>query len=162
MAEKKWVVLSARLYTLHPRGKGDPRHQQKNVRGDVLTGLSEDDVARWTRAGAIAPYGDPAAEAAQTPAAAAVHPAEVSVADALAAVPTQTDPPASAIVAEQNVVAPPAPTSVVSVSDGAELVSRPPKSATKDKLVAYAVASGQMTEEKALATSRNELRDKLK
>jgi hypothetical protein len=161
MAEKKWVVLCARLYTLHPRGKGDPRHQQKNVRGDVLTGLSEDDVARWTRAGAIALYGTPEAEAARTPVTAA-HPAEVSVADALAAVPTQTDPPASAIVAEQNVVAPPAPTSVVSVSDGAELVSRPPKSATKDKLVAYAVASGQMTEEKALATSRNDLRDKLK
>lgn len=161
MADKKWVVLSDRLYTLHPKANGNPRHQQKHFRGDVLTGLSDDDVTRFTKAGAIAPHGDPAAKAAQTPPE-AVHPAEVSVADALAAVPTQTDPPASAIVAEQNAAAPPAPASIVSISDGAEVTSRPPKAATKDKFVAYAVESGQMTEEQALATSRDELRDKLK
>lgn len=161
MSVKKWVVVSDRLYTLHPKGNGDPRHQQKHFRGDVLTGLSDDDVKRFTKAGAIAADGDPAAEAAQTPAP-PVHPAEVSVADALAAVPTQTDPPASAIVAEQNAVAPPAPTSIVSVSDGAEITSRPPKAAVKNEFVKYAVASGQMTEEEALATPRDELRDKLK
>lgn len=144
MADKKWVVLSARLYTLRDDAKGDPRRQKKHLRGAVLTGLSEDDVRRFTKARAIAPYGDDEAKAAQV-VVAPPHPSEVSVADAQAATP-----------------APPAATSIVSISDGAERVSRPPKSATKDKLVAYAVESGQMTEEQAQATSRNDLRDKLK
>jgi hypothetical protein len=161
MAEEKWVVLATRLFTLHPNGKGDPRRQKKHFRGDVLTGLSEDDVRRFTKARAIAPYGDDEAKAAQV-IATPPHPSELSVADALAAVPTQTDAPAPAAAAEQNAGASPGPTSIVSISDGAEQVSRPPKSATKDKLVAYAVKSGQMTEEQALATSRNDLRDKLK
>lgn len=152
MAEKKWVVLSTRLYTLHPRGKGDPRHQQKHFRGDVLTGLSEEDVRRFTKAGAIAPFGDAEANAAQV-VAVPPHPSELPVADALATGAV------TAVAAEPET---PAVTSIVSISDGAEQVSRPPKSATKDKLVAYAVESGQMTEEQALATPRDELRDKLK
>jgi hypothetical protein len=154
MADEKWVVLSTRLYTLHPDGNGNPRRQKKHFRGDVLTGLSEEDVRRFTKARAIAPDGSPEAKAAQG-APESLHPSELSIAAAAA-------PTAAAVVAEPS-AAPAAPTtSIVSVSDGAERVSRPPKSATKDKLVAYAVDSGQMTEEQAQATSRNELRDKLK
>lgn len=159
MSAKKWVVLSTRLYTLRDDAKGDPRKQKKHFRGDVLTGLSEDDVKRFTKAGAIAAAGsDDAKQAEVSPA--VVHPAEVSAADALHVPTHQTEPSASAIVAEQSIAAPPVPT-INSVSDGGE-TRRPAKSAVKDEWVDYAVATGQLTEAEALATSRDELRETLK
>lgn len=160
MAAKKWVVLSDRLYTLHPDGKGDPRRQKKHFRGDELTGLSEDDVKRYTKAGAIAPAGSGEAKAAEdTPT--VVHPAEVSAADALHVPTHQTSPSASSIVAQASSEPAPVVTSVVSVSDGSDF-RRPAKSAVKDEWVDYAVKSGQKTREQAEATPRDELRDTLK
>lgn len=160
MSAKKWVVLSTRLYTLRDDAKGDPRKQKKHFRGDVLTGLSEDDVKRFTKAGAIAAAGsDDAKQAEASPA--VVHPAEVSAADALHVPTHQTEPSASAIVAEQSVNEPAQLPTINSVSDGGE-TRRPAKSAVKDEWVDYAVATGQLTEAEALATSRDELRETLK
>lgn len=162
MAAKRWVVLSDRLYTLHPKGKGDPRLQQKHFRGDVLTGLSDEDVERWTKAGAIAPHNSDEAKAAEANPA-VIHPAEVSAPDALQVPTHQTVPSASEIVAAQSVAQQePTEYTINSISDGAEITTRPPKSAVKEEWVDYAVASGQKTRDEALATSRDELRETLK
>lgn len=164
MADKnKWVVISSRLYRLDPAGKGDPRRQVPHDRGTVLTDLSDAEVDHFVAAEGIAPYGSDAAKAAMAGPAWPVHP---SAGEAPSG-PAIADERAAAAV---DYAPTPAPTSVVSISDGpdfddaadgSEVVKRPPKSGSADAWRTYAVESGQLTEDEAAATSRDKLRETL-
>lgn len=150
MAGKEYVVTATRLYTLEANELDDGKRTKRvrHFRGDVIGGLSEEDVERYTAAGAIVPKGDKeAAELAQaTPA--APHPAETGDPGDPAAGPRKpVDPQASDIVAAQNSATP---------------VAKPAKAATKEAWANYAVASGQMSADQAAKKTRDELRDTLK
>lgn len=139
---KEFVVTSTRLYRLVEDHEGKLRKRQRHFRGEVISGLSDEDVERFTAAGAIVPKGDKeAAELAQaTPA--APHPAEVG------APPEPTGPPsASDLMGAANSTPP---------------VARPARAATKEVWANYAVASGQMSAEQAKGKSRDALRDELR
>lgn len=128
-----YVVTSDRLWRV-----GEGGAYVTYFRGDTVTGLSEEDVERYKRAGAIASHSSDDARAAKE-APAVRHPAELSDSEPAAA------PQASDIVAEVNATAQPR-----------EL---PAKSASKEAWTEYAVSTGQLTEDECDALGRDGIRD---
>lgn len=143
MAGTSHVVTATVLYTLDKDGNRVP-----HLRGENVSGLSSEDVARFKACGAIASPSNAAATEAKG------HPAEpdyaaTSLGDVTTAERHDPDPSASEIVAASN-------------SGTVPAALKPPKAGTKESWVTYAVASGQLTEDEAKEKTRDELRDELK
>lgn len=137
-----YVVTADRLDTIAKDG-----NRVKHYRGEPITGLSAEDVARFKAAGAIAPSSNEAAKAAKEDPG-APNPAEVADVEAVSApLPTGiTVPQASEIVPEVQ---------------STPVVAKPPRAGSTDAWREYAVASKQLTEDEAKKKSRDQLRDEL-
>lgn len=133
----KYIVTADRLATADKEG-----NRTRYYRGDEISGLSESDVDRFTKAGAIAAPSKPEAKEAEE------HPAEVPHGESSWPEDPPEHPSASAIVADRN-------------SAPAVTVARPPNAATKERWVEYAVASGQLSEDEAESLTRDKLRDRV-
>lgn len=139
-----FVVTATRL-----RANVDGKTRVRFFRGDKISGLSDEDVARFKAAGAIASPKDDTAKAATDaaeadPSIGAPHPSEVSD-PAVESAPVDPNA-ASAIVAEANT----------------NTVRKPAQAATQEAWAKYAVESGQLTEAEAGRLSKAELHKRVK
>lgn len=132
-----YTVTADRLATVDKEGR-----RTRYYRGDSISGLSEADVERFKKAGAIAAPSAPAAKEA------ADNPAVVPHGESSWPEDPPEHPSASAIVADRN-------------SALTSVVGRPPNAATKERWVEYAVGSGQLTFDEAESLTRDKLRDRV-
>lgn len=139
-----YVVTATRLDRVDEK----TGERKRYYRGDPVTGLSEVDVDRYKRAGAIASSSNDEAKAAKD-APASPNPAETSNPEAASApIPTGiSTPQASDVVAEKNSPPP---------------LERPANAASQEAWAEYAVMTGQLTNEEAAKLKRNEIRDRVK